>query len=66
MPQSAKDSPAAAAKPLPPRADLAIGKPQNPGHEQRREKQRPTTGSAMNTKLPAYQCGSKGKNGRTP
>ena len=41
IPAERKDSPAAAAKPLLPRADLAIGKPQHPGHEQRQKKQSP-------------------------
>ena len=36
-----EDGPAAAAKPLFPRPDLAIGKPQHPRHEKRQEEQRP-------------------------
>ncbi len=65
-PGESENGPAAAAESLLPRADLAIGKAQHPGHEQRQKKQPQIIGSAMNMKLPAYQWGLNGKNGRTP
>ena len=65
-PDKGEDGPAAAAEGFVPGADLAISKAEHPRHEECEEEERQRTGSAMNMKLPAYQRGLKGKNGRTP